>query len=126
VKRADYWLCRGHFRMRGAYSTLVRDMFLGECARSLAITALAIRRYEVTHGKLPASTAELVPEFIPEVPADYTNGGVIQYATRDKSFKLWAIGIDGEDNGGSTKRIDRGSPNWNRLADVTWPLPSNS
>lgn len=48
--------------------------------RRMAAIALAIRLFEIDHGSRPARLAELVPEYLPLVPADPFNvDGLIQY-----------------------------------------------
>lgn len=45
----------------------------------MAILGCAIDRYRLRHGKLPASTSELVPEFLTALPGDVMDGGAIRF-----------------------------------------------
>ena len=58
-----------------------------------AEAALALREYEMARGNLPESLEELVPEYLPAVPVDRTDGNSVRYAKR-----LRAVWIVGEEN----------------------------
>lgn len=65
--------------------------FLSRLAAAEA--ALALREYEMARGDLPESLEELVPEYLPAVPVDRTDGNPVRYAKR-----LRAVWILGEEN----------------------------
>ncbi len=69
--------------------------------RRLAATALAIRLYELVHGRRPAKLEALVGAYLPSVPDDpfSGNGAKIRYTLAEPPV-LYSIGIDGIDNGG--------------------------
>ena len=80
---------------------------LAEAQRDIAITALAIKRYQLRHGGLPDRLEALVPEFLPTVPRDWFADAPLQYRTQpDGSFLLYSVGPDGEDNGGDARPAD--------------------
>jgi hypothetical protein len=66
----------------------------------LLITDLAIRSYQMQHGKLPATLDDLVPEFLPALPADTPGGGRIVYRKTDDGYRIYCTGPDGDDDGG--------------------------
>ena len=94
-----------HFLSRVMLPSLDRALevhFLGIARRHMAATALAIRLFEVEHGRRPASLDELVPEYLPALPADpFTAGGrPLGYLPDAPQPILYSVGADGEDNGG--------------------------
>lgn len=61
--------------------------------RSLLRAAVALRLYSLEHdGTLPASLAELVPEYLPAVPRDFADGGEIRYSREARA--LWSVGVN--------------------------------
>jgi len=76
------------------------------------ITACALERYYLQHKTYPPTLHDLVPEYIPQVPLDIMDRSELKYErNEDKTFRLWSVGLDGEDNGGDTEK-DR---------DWVWP-----
>ena len=86
-----------------------------ETQRQMALTALALKRYQLRHGKLPAALAALTPEFLPVAPIDYMNGRLLIYTQlSDQRFALRSVGNDEQDDNGAGD-------------DLTWPeLESDS
>jgi hypothetical protein len=81
-----------------ATTTLLRF----ETQRQMALTALALQRYQLKHGKLPARLAALTPEFLPAAPIDYMNGRLLTYVClADDRFALRSVGLDGHDDEGA-------------------------
>ncbi|EEF57504.1 hypothetical protein Cflav_PD0435 [Pedosphaera parvula Ellin514] len=88
-----------------------------ETLRRLAITAIALKRYELRHGHLPSTLAALVPEFLHEVPMDLMSGKPLVYrCNADSTFVLYSVGEDGKDDGGQG-----GMDLW-QGADAVWPV----
>jgi len=54
-------------------------MLVVEIQRRLTVTAIALKRYQLRHGKYPADLAALTPEFIREVPLDPMDGKPLRY-----------------------------------------------
>ena len=81
--------------------------------RRLAAAALAVRLYQFDHaGRLPPTLADLVPAYLPSVPADpfRADGGPIGYAPSftpappaqpAPSPRVYSVGDDGADDGGA-------------------------
>jgi hypothetical protein len=104
-----------------AWRTTAKNLTLHE----MTITAIALKRYELKHGKLPTDLDALVPEFLPAAPTDYMNGQPLHYRLNaDKSFTLYSVGDDGHDNGGrcteSPSDAQSQSSPWNQR-DWVWP-----
>ena len=95
-----------------------------ETERSVVITAVALKRFQLRHGKLPETLDVLIPDFVPAVPVDYMDGKSIKYKLNpDGHFLLYSVGEDGQDDGGSTD-LKPGKTNsrsiWDRK-DFVWP-----
>jgi hypothetical protein len=73
---------------------------LGYAYSRLARTALAVERFRLAHGRLPESLGELVPEFLPVVPADPFDGQPLRYRVLSKGYMVYSVGDDGHDDGG--------------------------
>jgi hypothetical protein len=86
-----------------AWSTTLRNLTLSE----MALTAIAIKRYELRHGEEPSSLSELTPELLSTVPRDFMDGKPLRYIRRTKGrFTLYSIGSDFCDNGGDPAQED--------------------
>jgi hypothetical protein len=95
-----------------------------EVTRQVAISAIAIRRYQLRHGALPEALAALVPDFISAIPADPVDSKPLRYRldATSRGFVLYSIGEDGEDNGGDCTQVaGRSSLNWRNGKDWLWP-----
>jgi type II secretory pathway pseudopilin PulG len=95
-----------------------------ETQRSLCLAALAIRRYELQHGQLPADLAALTPELLDPAPVDYMDGRTLRYRVEaDGIWRLWSVGSDGKDDGGEALPAQRWG-NYQNLwdgRDAVWP-----
>src|SRR5438876_1076887 len=77
----------------------------------LAVVSIAIKRYQLRHGKLPAGLDGLVPEFLAEVPRDRMDGKPLRYRVNAQAgFMLYSVGSDGIDNGGDGAQANGPSP----------------
>ncbi len=88
---------------RRAFYRATEPVILGARAntfRECAQIAIAIKRYQLAHGKLPDSLAQLVPAFIPEIPTDPFNGKPLQYGQENGGFYVYSVGPDLTDDGG--------------------------
>lgn len=86
----------------------------------LTITAIAIRRYQLAHGKLPDSLDDLRGQFAGKAPPpDLFNGQPLRYRkVSDTEYLLYSVGTNFTDDGGSAtdRRILKS-------ADIVWPMP---
>ena len=78
--------------------------------RRMAATALAIRLYELDHGRRPASLDELVPAYLDALPADpfAADGRTFGYKPHAPSPILYSLGPDGRDDAGEYALRKRG------------------
>jgi hypothetical protein len=98
--------------------------FCAETQRSLCLTVLAIRRYELQHRQLPADLAALTPGLLDTVPVDFMDGQPLRYrAEADGTWRLHSVGLDGIDDGGEPLPAQA----WGRYTsiwdgrDAVWP-----
>ncbi|MFO0915766.1 MAG: hypothetical protein U0795_22590 [Pirellulales bacterium] len=80
-----------------------------ESARlKLLITELALVAYHREHGAWPDSLKQLVPNYLPAVPADpwSADGDPLHYSVRPEGYLLYSFGPDRIDNGGPLYRPD--------------------
>ena len=83
-------------------STALRAMQF-ETRRQMTLTVIALKRYDLRHGHLPADLRELVPELLTEPPRDYMTDQPLRYHLgADGTFRLYSVGNDGRDDGGDT------------------------
>ena len=64
-------------------------------------TILALRGYQLTHGKLPENLDALVPEFLDKVPVDAFNGQPLHYSAEKKI--VYSVGQNLTDDGGADR-----------------------
>jgi type II secretory pathway pseudopilin PulG len=96
-----------------------------EVERQMTLAAIALKRYQLRHGKLPSSLDALVPEFLPALPYDYMSAKPLCYRLKiDGSYVLYSVGVDGKDDGGDPKPPP-GTPAglWGSR-DAVWPSPA--
>jgi hypothetical protein len=92
----------------------------------MVITAVALKRYGLRHGKIPPDLASLVPGFLAAVPRDLIDGKPLRYRSNaDGSFVLYSVGEDGLDDGGNpypeiAPRSEQGYSAWSGR-DWVWP-----
>jgi hypothetical protein len=69
-----------------------------------ARTALAIERWRLAHeGRPPESLAQLVPDFLPDVPMDPFDEQPLRYRKLDRGHVVYSVGPDFTDDGGLEK-----------------------
>ena len=97
-----------------------------EVLRTLTVTAVALQRYQLRHGKFPGSLQALLPEFLPSLPTDEMDGQPLRYKLQaDGTFVLYSVGENGVDNGGAAAPPEGTiSRNILRGRDIVWPVPA--
>jgi len=105
----------------------VQKLLEYETEREMTVAALALARYQLRHGKMPANLAALVPEFCAKIPHDYMDGANLRYRLNgDGTWILYSVGDDGVDNGGDPRPLEpRGLlfSIWDGR-DAVWPQPT--
>lgn len=89
-----------------------------------AVTGCAVERHRLAHGgRLPESLAELVPRFLPAVPADPFDGQPLRYRHTNDTYVVYSVGADLADDGGlppptnSAERLRKGHDVGFRVTD---------
>jgi hypothetical protein len=101
-----------------------------EVETEMAITrvAIAVERYRRRHGDYPETIQQLTPEFLKEPLRDWQTGQFLHYARDGRSFKLYASGWDGLDDGGSVQ-LRPGLQSYRNVwsgKDVVWLRRANA
>jgi hypothetical protein len=108
-------------------ASVVRKTLIAETEERVVVTAIALKRFQLKHGKLPGTLAELTPEYLTAVTIDPFDGKpLIYHPNDDGTYLLYSVGEDGMDDGG-----DAGTPSgklaswaWMRSRDWVWPQPA--
>ncbi len=103
---------RTFFRIHESTSVILEDIKeeLTEVAQlTVAHTALAVERYRLSHGQLPAHFSDLVPVYLPQVPQDPFDGGPLRYRRLEPGFIVYSIGPNQADDGGKQRRPVKGN-----------------
>jgi hypothetical protein len=87
---------------------------------SANLTLIALKAYQVDHGRLPRTLDELVPAYLPAVPLDDYDGKPIRYSYEKKV--VYSVGKDFKDDGGMTREEARQWWNQNKRTDMDGPL----
>ena len=66
----------------------------------LLIANLAVHAFTVEHRHPPSTLAELVPEYLPEVPRDEYRAGPLSYRRDGLTYVIYSFGPDGDDDQG--------------------------
>ncbi|PAW83956.1 MAG: hypothetical protein B9S33_12725 [Pedosphaera sp. Tous-C6FEB] len=93
----------------------------------LASAACALERHWLARGSYPESLAALAPEFGP-LPPDPMSGQPFRYErTADGRFRLWSIGWNGKDDGGTVALTGNPASKSRNIdfeqGDWVWPVP---
>ena len=68
-----------------------------------AYASLAIRRYRLANGRLPATLGDLVPDYLDALPIDPFDGEQLRYKKLEVGFVVYSIGGDKDDDGGKER-----------------------
>jgi hypothetical protein len=81
--------------------------------------AFALAAYKQDHGRYPKKLKALAPKYLPEIPQDMFSGKALIYRPSEKSYLLYSVGVNGQDEQG---RSDEDDPPGDDLV-VRMPLP---
>lgn len=95
-----------------------------DARRRQVLTALALERFFVKNARYPAALSELVPDFLPAIPADPCDAQPLRYRpTPSGRYALWSVGFDGKDDAGKVTPDSKTSPKLTKReykGDWTW------
>jgi len=97
----------------GPSKTLLQRHWSLIAERRAAAIALGLRLYALDHeGRLPARLEDLVPEYMPALPADpFTEGRPFCYRPDSPAPMLYSVGINGfDDNGDGSQKPGTANP----------------
>ena len=89
-------------------------------AANVARVALAVRRYQLHHGRLPEKLEDVAPTFIDAVPIDPFDGKPLRYKKLDEGFVVYSVGENGVDDGGVAAGARR--RRFERDTDITFTV----
>jgi hypothetical protein len=97
-----------------------------ETERQMTLAAIALKRYQLRHGRLPTSLPALVPEFLLAAPCDPMSGKDLCYRLKpDGCFVLYSVGRDGKDEGGDATPVSGTAFGLWEGRDVVWPVAAD-
>jgi len=82
------------------YRFITEQAIYCEALRRQAVTAIAVQRHQLRHGKLPGTLDELVPTFLKAAPLDPIDGQPMRYRAEGSTMTLWSIALDRKDHQG--------------------------
>jgi hypothetical protein len=108
--------------------------------RDGVLIGIALELYRREHGDWPGALDELVPGYLPKVPADRLTGEAVRYRILEGGPVVYSVGVDGDDDGGrvpmdmaSDPKNEMASPSQFGFEDkrdekhdgdwVLWPVP---
>ena len=85
------------------------------------LTACALERFYQDHQAYPPNLQELVPAYLPRVPNDVIDGAPLRYQqTPAGRYRLWEVGWNGRDEGGTVIWNKDGKRLEDRQGDWIW------
>jgi len=106
------WVERASFVENRTLQTVAHFRQRTDARLQLLIAEAAVRRFRLNTGKLPEELAQLVPDYLPAVPADPFSEGPLVYRRTGDDYLLYSVWINGRDDGGvrpETAPADGGS-----------------
>jgi hypothetical protein len=77
--------------------------------------AFALAAYQADNGTYPEKFADLVPEYVAEVPKDIFNDAELHYQRDGDGYLLYSVGPNGRDDGGKATEV-RTMADWDDIA----------
>ena len=69
-----------------------------------AVASLAIERFRLSQGRLPAGLSELTPRFLDAIPADPFDSAPLRYKLLPKGYLIYSVDADGREIGRASCR----------------------
>jgi hypothetical protein len=74
------------------------------------VVGVATERYRLKHGAWPVAPTELVPVFLPSLPADPFDGQPLRFRHLPDSVVIYSVGADRTDDGGQVRAVGTSQP----------------
>jgi hypothetical protein len=105
-----------------SFATITAHFATASIRRDQALIACALEQYHLQHQAYPDHLTQLVPSLLPSVPTDLYDGNPMRYApSKTGRYRVWSIGPDGIDNGGTETDPDpRPLTTSKDLGDLIW------
>ena len=107
---------------------LLRKTLFIQTQQQMVLTAIAVARYRVLHGKEPSDLNALVPGLLPALPRDWMNGETLRYRLRPGGgFLVYSVGEDGKDDNGDPTP-SKPEKKYRQLGDgrdAVWPIAAS-
>ncbi len=81
----------------------------------LAKLGFALASYRADHGTYPTKLADLVPDYVAEVPKDIFNGSELHYRLEGQGYLLYSVGVNGRDDGAKRREDCENDEGWDDL-----------
>jgi hypothetical protein len=92
----------------------------------MLIAELAVRAFQHKNDRLPATLAELVPDYLPALPDDpYDLGQPLKYRETGDGYVLYSVGPDKMDDGGMPRPKQAGELGGDLIDADLFPAPAN-
>ncbi len=106
------------------YYSSAHSILTTETVSHMAAITCALEIHYHEHQIYPPSLDQLVPHFLPAVPADF-DGKPLRYALTPHNgrYKLWSVGLNGMDEGGTLSPAQQQKPLHQDTADLVWEYP---
>jgi hypothetical protein len=119
-----YWLASSRSQL---YAHMCKSSARSQAAMRGTALFLAVKAYEKDKGHIPDTLNELVPEYLPSVPADPFGGRPFGYLKSSvpglppKAWAVYSVGNDSKDNGGTAKSVSESYSGTTPNPDLVWP-----
>ncbi len=102
------WPYRITEEMVSMYTSSAETVSRSEGIEVLLRTAVALERYYMVEGALPASLEQLAPDWIEMPPVDPFDGAPLRYLRKEGNYTIYSVGPGQEDGGGARddKRLE--------------------
>ena len=102
---------------------IVRKAYRSQATVALTATACALERCRLETGAYPPALSALTPKYLAKIPLDPMDLKPLRYQlATDGSYRLYSIGLDGEDQGGVPVPNPKGTALINDQGDLVWTL----
>lgn len=121
--RARYWLLLVFPPYSDSIARLIPRL---DAEREVLLVAIALEQYKRLHGNFPDTLASLMPEFLSELPVDYSTGLALLYKLVDGKPLLYGRGLDNDDDGGVVDKTTKSVSTVPKSGDwILYPRPED-